>query len=65
LIFFSDIEYIRPGLLDLSSRILGPNSVAQAALPKILSNTPQKYFEDIMNQIQVKIKVLILFIKFI
>lgn len=52
-IYFYDIEYIRPGLLDLSSRILGPNSVAQVALPRILSNTPQNYFEDIMNQIQV------------
>lgn len=58
-------EFIRPGLLDLSSRILGPNSVAQAALPDILSNTPQKYFDDIMNQIQVIIRIMILTMKFI
>lgn len=46
---------IRQGLLDLSSRILGPNSIMQSALPKILSNTPATYFEDVMGQIQVKL----------
>jgi hypothetical protein len=50
--------------MDLSSRILGPNSVAQAALPDILSNTPQEYFDDIMNQIQVIITVTILTMTF-
>ncbi|CAM2714276.1 unnamed protein product [Rotaria socialis] len=45
-------ESIQPGLLDLSSRILGPNSVMQAALPKIVANTPQKYFDNIISQIQ-------------
>lgn len=39
--------------MDLSSRILGPNSVTQAALPRILSETPDSYFEDILHQLQV------------
>ena len=51
--FEFDVESVRPGLLDLSSRILGPSSVIQAALPDILSNTPKEYVSDIMNQIQV------------
>ena len=49
--FFSDT--IKPGLLDLSSRILGPNSVTQAALPHIFSETPDSYHEDILHQLQV------------
>jgi hypothetical protein len=53
---YSDVESIRPGLLDLASRILGPNSVMQAALPNIFLNTPQNYFDGIMGQIQVMIK---------
>ena len=39
--------------MDLSSRILGPNSVTQAALPHILSETPDSYYDDILNQLQV------------
>ncbi len=61
----SFVESVRPGLLDLSSRILGPNSVIQAAIPDILANTPQKYFDDIMSQILVITKLIILFIIFI
>jgi hypothetical protein len=41
--------------MDLSSRILGPNSVTQAALPHILSETPDSFFEDILHQLQVQI----------
>lgn len=45
-------DTIKPGLVDLSSRILGPNSVTQAALPHILSETPDCYYEDILHQLQ-------------
>ena len=51
--FFENSDTIKPGLMDLSSRILGPNSVTQAALPQILSETPDSYFEDILHQLQV------------
>lgn len=57
---FSSSDTIKPGLLDLSSRILGPNSVTQAALPHILSETPDSYHEDIMNQLEV-LKTFLLF----
>ncbi|CAF1051823.1 unnamed protein product [Rotaria sordida] len=45
-------DTVQPGLLDLSSLILGPNSVTQAALPYILSETPDSYFMDILNQLR-------------
>ncbi|CAF1289417.1 unnamed protein product [Adineta steineri] len=45
-------DTIKPGLADLSSRILGPNSVTQAALTHILFETPDSYYEDILNQLQ-------------
>ncbi|CAF3575809.1 unnamed protein product [Rotaria socialis] len=45
-------DTIQPGLIDLSSRILGPSSVTQAALSHILSETPESYFDDILHQIQ-------------
>ncbi|CAF1955039.1 unnamed protein product [Rotaria magnacalcarata] len=50
-------KFIRPGLLDLSSCILGPNSVIQAALPNILANTPETYFEGIMSQIETNARI--------
>ena len=50
-----NLDTIKPGLIDLSSRILGPNSVTQAALPHILSETPDSYYEDILHQLEVKI----------
>lgn len=40
---------IRSGFNDLTTRILGPNSLVQGALPQILANTPQSYYEDVMN----------------
>ena len=52
---FSRSDTIKPGLLDLSSRILGPNSVTQAALPRMLTETPASYYEDILHQLQVRI----------
>jgi hypothetical protein len=46
-------DSIKPGLIDLSTRILGPSSVTQAALPHILLETPDSYFDDIIHQLQV------------
>ncbi|CAF1181252.1 unnamed protein product [Didymodactylos carnosus] len=51
-LLFVFLDAIKPGLLDLSSRILGPNSIIQAALPYILTQTPQSYFDEIITQIQ-------------
>jgi hypothetical protein len=51
------LDTIKPGLMDLSSRILGPNSVTQVALPHILFETPDSYYDDILNQIHVKFQL--------
>ena len=56
------IDTIQPGLMDLSSRILGPNSVTQAALPCILFETPESYHDDIIYQLQVGDKMRLFFV---
>jgi len=38
--------------MDLTTRILGPNSLIQAAVPEILANTPSSYFDNIMSIVQ-------------
>ncbi|CAL1544859.1 unnamed protein product [Lymnaea stagnalis] len=43
---------VRTGLLKLSQRILGPNTLIQAALPEILKNTPQSFFDDTLKYLQ-------------
>lgn len=43
---------MRKGLFNLSARILGPNSLVQGALPKILKNTPQKFFDELVETLQ-------------
>ncbi|KYN15883.1 PREDICTED: tyrosine aminotransferase [Trachymyrmex cornetzi] len=40
---------IRKGLQCLSQRIIGSNTIIQGALPKILRNTPQEFFDDVIN----------------
>lgn len=44
---------IKQGLRNITGRILGPNSTVQLALPDILRNTPQKFFDDTMTAIAV------------
>eukprot|EP00128_Syssomonas_multiformis_P010920 Colp12_sorted_trinity150504_noHs@9751 len=39
---------VRRGLVSLSQRILGANSVTQGALPAILSNTPQSFYDSLL-----------------
>ncbi|KAL8603959.1 hypothetical protein ACOMHN_039003 [Nucella lapillus] len=43
---------VRRGLLSLSQRILGPNTLVQAALPDILNNIPQEFFRTTLQYIQ-------------
>jgi len=43
---------VRQGLLDLSTRILGPNSVVQAALPDILADTPASFFQATLDVVE-------------
>ena len=49
------LENVRQGLINVTGRILGPNSTVQHALPSILMNTPQKYFDDNVAKIAVSL----------
>lgn len=48
---------VRQGLLNVTGRILGPNSAVQHALPEILKNTPEAFFAENMNIIHVSFKM--------
>lgn len=43
---------VRRGLLSLSQRILGPNTVIQGALEEILTETPQAFFDNTISAVQ-------------
>lgn len=43
------IKNIRMGFNDLTTRILGPNSLVQGAVPEILATTPQSYYDNVMQ----------------
>lgn len=47
------LKDVRLGFNDLTTRILGPNSLVQAALTDIVEQTPQTYFDEIMQIISV------------
>lgn len=42
-------QQVRKGLMSLSCRILGSNSLVQGALPAILKNTPQKFYDELVE----------------
>ncbi|XP_037029543.1 tyrosine aminotransferase-like [Bradysia coprophila] len=44
---------VREGLLNVTGRILGPNSAVQRALPEILRKTPDSFFADNISRISV------------
>lgn len=48
---------VRKGLVSLSSRILGSNSLVQGALPAILKNTPQTFFDELVETLQIHAKI--------
>lgn len=47
------LKGIRRGLSNLSQRLLGANTVVQTAIPDILKNTPQKFFDSLVEIIEV------------
>jgi tyrosine aminotransferase len=49
---------VRDALQSLSQRIIGSNTLVQGALPDILKNTPKKFFDDTIAQVQVPNKPL-------
>lgn len=44
---------IKRGLIRISGRNFGPNSTVQLALPDILNNTPQEFFDDTVTQVHI------------
>lgn len=46
---------VRKGLNNLATRILGPSTLIQRALPTILKNTPQSFFDEVVLFIEVNI----------
>ena len=48
---------VRKGLLCMSQRIIGSNTLVQGALPTILANTPKSFFDDTINVIQSNAKL--------
>lgn len=48
---------VRNGLKCLSQRIIGANTIVQGALPIILKETPQNFFDDTIKTIQANAKV--------
>lgn len=45
-------QQVRVGLNNLASRILGSNSLVQGALPMILKNTPQKFYDELVETLK-------------
>lgn len=43
---------VRQGLVSLSQRILGPSTLVQAAIPAILDNVPDKFYDDTISLVQ-------------
>ncbi|XP_064641065.1 tyrosine aminotransferase-like isoform X2 [Lineus longissimus] len=50
-------DMIQGGLICLSMRILGPNTLVQGALPLILANTEQSFYDETVTQIQKNAKL--------
>ncbi|RNA25415.1 Tyrosine aminotransferase [Brachionus plicatilis] len=48
---------VRAGFNDLTTRILGPNSLAQAAVVEILEKTPQSYFDGVMQILSINAEI--------
>lgn len=44
-------EEVRKGLLCMSQRIIGSNTLIQGALPTILKSTPKSFFDSTINTV--------------
>lgn len=47
------LEEAKQGLRNVTGRIFGPNSTVQHALPEILRNTPQTFFDNTIEKLAV------------
>lgn len=57
------LKDVHQGLENLSTRILGGNSLVQGALPAILKNTPQSFFDNLINILYVSVMMMVCNIK--
>ena len=48
------MKQVRQGLDDLAKRAVKTSTVVQGALPSILSRTPESFFEEAMQFIEVR-----------
>jgi tyrosine aminotransferase len=46
---YSALADVKKGMVALSQKIVGPCALIQGALPAILQNTPQSYFDNAKN----------------
>ncbi|KAK9667525.1 hypothetical protein K7432_017746 [Basidiobolus ranarum] len=46
------LSAVREGLISLSQMIIGANTVIQTALPEILHNTPESFYEETNKQME-------------
>jgi len=49
-------EQVRHGLIMLSQRILGPNTIIQGAVKTILNSTPQRFIDSSIALVQVSLR---------
>lgn len=52
------LKDVRFGLGNISGRILSCNTIIQGALPKILKDTPQEFFDDAVQKLKVWINLI-------
>ena len=52
------LKELKQGLVNISGRNFGPNCTIQHALPNILRNTPQSFFDDILQRVAVSLLII-------
>lgn len=55
------LKEVTTGIKNLSTRILGSNTIIQGALPDILAHTPQNFYDDIIDILHVSLKKILIF----
>ncbi|KAI9291556.1 tyrosine aminotransferase [Neoconidiobolus thromboides FSU 785] len=51
------LEEVRKALISLSQLIIGSNTLIQAALPDILHNTPEEFYQDTIKALEHNVKI--------
>jgi tyrosine aminotransferase len=49
---YNALSEVKSGIISLAQQIMGPSSLIQGALPDILHNVPNSFFENICNLLQ-------------